>query len=86
MMIFNFDPLKVQPLDVARHYYDEFFVEKVLRHEGDFRKVSTLTLEVRWLNYSSEYNSWEPWKNLRHSVKLHEYLRLIGKPKLIPPP
>jgi hypothetical protein len=86
MRIFNFDPLKVQPLDVARHDYDEFFVEKVLRHKGDFRKVSTLTFEVRWLNYSSEHDSWEPWKNLRHSEKLHEYLRLVGKSKLIPPP
>jgi hypothetical protein len=86
MRIFHFDPLKVSPLDVARRDYDEFFVEKIVDHKGDFRKVSTLTFKVRWLHYSSEYDSWEPWKNLRNSVQLHEYLTLIGKAKLIPVP
>jgi hypothetical protein len=47
MRIFKFDPVKVQPLDVARHDYDEFFVEKVLGHKDDFRKVSILAFEVR---------------------------------------
>jgi hypothetical protein len=86
LRIFKFNPQKVNPLDVARHDYDEFFVEKVLAHEGDFQKVSTLYFQVRWRAYSPEYDSWEPWKNLRNSEQLHEYLRSIGKAKLIPKP
>jgi hypothetical protein len=86
MRIFRFDPLSVNPLDIARRDYSEFFIEKIIAHEGDFRKVSTLTFKVRWLHYSTEYDSWEPWKNLRNSTQLHEYLRSIGRVKLIPTP
>jgi hypothetical protein len=86
LRIFKFNPQKVNPLDVARHDYDEFFVEKVLAHEGDFRKVSTLLFQVRWQSYSPEFDSWEPWKNLRNSEQLHEYLHSIGKSKFIPKP
>jgi RNase H-like domain found in reverse transcriptase/Reverse transcriptase (RNA-dependent DNA polymerase)/Integrase core domain/Integrase zinc binding domain/Chromo (CHRromatin Organisation MOdifier) domain len=84
MRIFHFDPLAVNPLDIARRDYSEYFVEKILEHKGDFRKVSTLVFKVRWLHYTSEYDTWEPWKNLRHAAPLHEYLRSIGKAKLIP--
>jgi hypothetical protein len=83
MRLFHFDPLKVDPLDIARRDLHEFFVDRILDHKGDFRKVSTLTFEVRWLNYSSDYDSWEPWKNLRNSEKLHDYLRLVGQSRLI---
>jgi len=86
MRIFHFDPLAVNPLDIARRDYSEFFVERIIEHNGDFRKVSTLTFKVRWLHYTSEYDTWEPWKNLRHAAPLHEYLRSIGKAKLIPTP
>ena len=86
MRIFRFDPFAVNPLDVARRDYSEFFVEKIMDHNGDFRKVSTLTFKVRWLHYTPEYDTWEPWKNLRLLAPLHEYLRLIGKAKLIPTP
>lgn len=86
MRIFRFDPLSVDPLDVARRDYSEFFVEKIIEHKGDFRKVSTLTFKVRWLRYTDEYDTWEPWKNLRNLAPLHEYLRSIGKDKLIPSP
>ena len=86
MRIFNFDPSKVDPLNVARHDYNEYFIEKILAHEGDFKKVLTLTFLVRWRTYSSEHDSYEPWKNLRHSEPLHDYLRSIGKSNLIPKP
>ena len=84
MRAFHFSPSKVDPLDIARRDYDEFFVERILEHEGDFRKVSTLFFLVRWHAYSSEHDSWEPWKNLLHSEQLHLYLHSIGKSKVIP--
>ena len=84
MRIFRFNPLEVTPLDIARRDHGEYFVEKILAHEGDFRKVSTLTFKVRWSKYSEEYDTWEPWKTLRLSTQLHEYLRSIGMENLIP--
>ena len=84
MRIFKFIPSKVDPLNVARSDYDEFFIEKIIAHEGDFKKVSTLTFLVRWRFHSSEFDSYEAWKTLRHSEQLHEYLRSIGKSNMIP--
>ena len=84
MRAFHFIPSHVDPLDIARRDYDEFFVEQILEHEGDFKKVSTLHFLVRWRTYSSEHDSWEPWKNLLHSEELHKYLHSIGKSKAIP--
>ena len=84
MRTFHFNPSTVDPLDIARRDYDEFFVERILQHEGDFKKVSTLFFLVRWRTYSSEHDSWEPWKNLLHSEQLHLYLHSIGKSKAIP--
>ena len=75
LRIFNFNPSKVDPLDIARRDSDELYVEKIIRHEGDFRKVSTLKFQVRWATYSPEDDTLEPWKSLRHNEKLHDYLR-----------
>jgi hypothetical protein len=84
MRPFHFIPSKIDPLDVARHDYNEFFVDRILEHEGDFKKMSTLFFLVRWRTYSSEHDSWEPWKNLLHSEQLHVYLHSIGKSRIIP--
>jgi hypothetical protein len=42
MKPFRFDPLKTDPIDIARRDYLEFFVEKVLSMTGDKTKVKTL--------------------------------------------
>ena len=84
MRPFHFIPSKIDPLDVARHDYNEFFVDRILEHEGDFKKMSTLFFLVRWRTYSAEHDSWEPWKNLLHSEQLHQYLHSIGKSRIIP--
>jgi hypothetical protein len=39
---FIFDPLKIDPLDIARRDYLEFFIEKIIAMSGDIKKVSTL--------------------------------------------
>jgi RNase H-like domain found in reverse transcriptase/Chromo (CHRromatin Organisation MOdifier) domain len=63
---------------------DEYIVEKILRHTGDFKRLGSLRFLVRWLSYTSADDSWEPWLALRHVQALHDYLRLIGKSLLIP--
>jgi hypothetical protein len=81
---FYFDATRVDPQEVAAHDEEEFIVESILGHRGDFHKKSSLEFLVRWLGYEPEFDSWEPWKSLMHVDKLHEYLRAQSQEKLIP--
>ena len=84
MKPFIFDPLKVDPHDVARHDYLEFFVEEILGHRGDFRRKSSLEFHIKWLGYDHTRNTWEPFTNLRDVKQLHEYLTSKKMISLIP--
>lgn len=84
MKPFEFDPTKVDPTDIARRDYLEFFVEEILDMEGNIRTLSTLKFHVKWLNYPHDSNTWEPWKHLRKAEKLHEFLIQKNLKHLIP--
>ena len=84
LKVFNFDPTKTNTQDVARKDYLEFFIEKILNHRGNKNKSGQLEFLIQWLGYEESKNSWEPWKALRDTEKLHDYLRLQGMSKLIP--
>ena len=81
---FYFDEKRTNPQEVVAHDKEEFIVEAIMAHRGDLTKRSTLEFQVRWLGYTPEYDTWEPWKNVMHVDKLHEYLRSINQAKLIP--
>jgi hypothetical protein len=81
---FHFDPARVNPQEVAARDEEEFVVESVLGHRGDFRQKPTLEFQVRWLGYDPSEDTWEPWKNVMYVDKCHDYLRSIGQEKLIP--
>jgi hypothetical protein len=49
MKPFIFNPLQVDPLDIARRDYLEFFVERILDVTGDPKRVTTLKILVKWL-------------------------------------
>ena len=74
----------VDPLDIARRDYLEFFVEEIIDHKGDVKKVSTLKFLVKWQGYPDSANSWESWANLRLVAPLHDYLRSHQLSRLIP--
>ena len=74
MKQFHFDPMLTDPSDVARKDYLELFVEDILTHRGDTKRLSTLQFRVKWLAYDESHNSWEPWANLREMEVLHKYL------------
>ena len=44
---FVFDPTRHDPTDTARRDYMEFFVESILAHRGDKKRVSTLSFLVK---------------------------------------
>ena len=47
MKPFLFDPLRVEPLDVARHDYMEFYIENILEHRGDLQRKTSLEFLVK---------------------------------------
>jgi Chromo (CHRromatin Organisation MOdifier) domain len=84
MKQFHFDPMRTDPSDVARKDYLEFFVEDILAHRGDTKRLSTLQFRVKWLAYDESNNSWEPWANLREMEVLHKYLISKNLRQLVP--
>jgi hypothetical protein len=81
---FHYDERFVDPRDIALRDVEEFFVEQILAHSGDVNKLKSLEFHVKWLGFDESHNSWEPWKNLRETEKLHRYLISKGLHKLIP--
>jgi transposase InsO family protein len=84
MKEFIFDPKRVNPTDIARRDYLEFFIEDILAMSGNTRAIGSLKFHVKWLNYPQESNTWEPWKHMRKAEKVHEFLIQKGLRKLIP--
>ena len=82
MKPFLFDPSITNPLDVARRDHMEYFVEDILDHRGKHQRTHIEFL-VKWLNYPSDKNTWEPYSNLRDVVKFHDYLRHNNMTNLI---
>jgi hypothetical protein len=42
-----------------------FFIETILEHTGDTKRLSTLQFKLKWLGYDETFNLWEPWANFR---------------------
>ena len=82
MKPFLYDPSITNPLDVARRDHMEYFVEEILEHRGQQQR-SQIEFLVKWLNYPSDKNTWEPYSSLRDVDKLHDYLRHHNMTKLI---
>ena len=72
MKPFVFDPAVVDPLDIARRDYMEYFIDEILDHRGNIKKRSTLEYHVSWLGDAQESNTWEPYLKiyvtLNHSI------------------
>ena len=81
---FYYNALVDNPQDIAAKDYQEFRVERVLKHSGDARRKSSLDFLVRWQGYDETEDLWLPWKELRDNIKLHDYLRSAGLQRLLP--
>jgi hypothetical protein len=74
----------MDPKDVALRDTDEFYIDHIITHDGDLTKKSTLLFKIRWRGYTEAEDTWEKWSGLSSTDALHDYLRRIGKEKLIP--
>ena len=70
---FLFNPMHTDPTDVARRDYLEFFIEEIVDMRGNISSSGALEFEVKWPNYPSESNTWEPWRSLSKPDKLHNF-------------
>jgi hypothetical protein len=84
MKPFHFDPLTVNPLDIAIRDSDHYVVERILRHKGNTKLLNTLEFFVLWKGFDQSEASWVPWSNLRTNARLHEYLHSQNLDRLIP--
>ena len=84
MKPFEYDATKTDPLDVSRRDYMEFFIDKIISHEGDINHKKDLHFMVSWLGYDDSKNSLEPYAHLRDTEALHAYLRENNMTQLIP--
>jgi hypothetical protein len=82
---FHYDPARTDPKVIALNDYDnEFFVEEILGHEGNWSRKRQMTFKVRWLGYNETYDTWEPWNAVKNNTVFHAYLHQVGRSKLIP--
>ena len=73
-----------------RDHIHEFPVEMVLEHrtinQGEHTRVrsSDLEFKIRWRGFSSRWDTWEPYKNVRLNEVVIEYMRTNGLARFIP--
>jgi hypothetical protein len=77
------DPYHATPLSIALKDDSYYLVDSIINHRGNSKQVSRLSFKVRWTGYSSEHDTWEPYKTLKHNEKFHSYLREKNMHKLI---
>ena len=81
---FHFQEEFVNPKEVAMRDNEEFVVESIQEHRGDITKLTSLEFRVRWLGYDATHDTWEPWKGLRATEKLHRYLIANNLQRMVP--
>jgi len=58
----------------AQKDLNEYVIESILDHQGSGHALRDLQFLVRWKDFPSEYDTWEPYKNLRDAAALEVYL------------
>ncbi len=75
---FIYDPIYINPVEVARNAGDEFEVESIVQIRGkrnQQRKFLRTDLEVKvhWLGYSDRHDTWEPYSEMKLNETFQQY-------------
>ena len=71
---FYFDPLYVDPRQVANHDSQHYDIDCVLQHKGSAKRPSFMEFLVRWMSIGdTTEQTWEPWSGLRDTKALHNF-------------
>ena len=71
---FAYDPAHVNPQEVAMQDQQEFLIDHIVAHRGDRNDKTHMEFQVRWAGEGPEGDTWEPWKELRSTTQLRDYL------------
>jgi hypothetical protein len=80
---FIYDPTNTDPREIAMQDQQEFLIDHIVTHRGDRKNKTDMEFKVRWMGYDESEDTWEPWKELRNTQQLHEYLKLNHMSSLI---
>jgi hypothetical protein len=68
------DQQSLEPLEVATRDRGEFIIDRILDHSGIQSRPQSLDFKVRWLGYDESEDLWLPYKNVKDTSALQEYL------------
>ena len=75
---FHYNPQLHDPQTIAAKDYQEFGVDRIIKHAWNIKNPTSLDFLVRWVGYDESEDLWLPWSELRNNTKLHDYLREKG--------
>jgi hypothetical protein len=81
---FNYDATRTIPKVVAVYDMGKFVVESILNYRGDRNRRTQTEFFIRWKRFTIEWDTWEPYGNLRDNDQLIKYLRSNRMKSLIP--
>jgi transposase InsO family protein len=75
---FLYDPIYVNPVDIARNTGEEFEVESIVALRGKRDRIkhylrTDLEVKVHWLGYSDRYDTWEPFSEMKLNETFQHY-------------
>jgi hypothetical protein len=81
---FYYDPVRIDPREVALADTQSFDVEQIIDHRGQGNRRTEYEFLVRWVGHTAEDDTWEPWENVRNNMQLHAYLAAHRMKRFIP--
>ncbi len=85
LVAFRYDPNEgTTRLQVAARNAGEFFVDKISNHQGSTSRKTEMEFLVSWKRYSSEADTWEPFKGVCKTQAFVEYCLSNRLVSLIP--
>ena len=63
-----------EPIEIAARDQDEYLIDEIMEHQGDFKKKHTLSFRIRWVGLDALHDTWGTWRELRNTEALHKYM------------